>query len=184
MQIWWHGSIDGCAGDIYGLWLGQQHWVLHFNACSTGTLGHMPLPPAAIRQQFKPTIRLWWDAPATFFVQRPCGSERCYCACQTVWAVLTQIAWPGSSLMALPCHPNLWTLQAICISPEQQRWKAAQSAHRCRPCPNKLDQGRGRGRGEQEGKVSESQQFNYPALLVKVFRNRRLDLVDLIPTLR
>lgn len=44
VQMCWHGSIDGCAGDIYGLWLGQQNWKHHLNACSTGTLGHMPLP--------------------------------------------------------------------------------------------------------------------------------------------
>lgn len=44
VQMWWHASIDGYASDTCGLGLGQQQGVLHCNACSAGTFGHMPPP--------------------------------------------------------------------------------------------------------------------------------------------
>lgn len=112
VQMWWHGSIDGYASDTRGPGLGQQQWALHRNACSTGTLGHMHLPLQPFYSSRYPTIPRWWDAAAASFVHWPCGSGRCYSGCQTGWGILTEITWPCSFLVALPFHPNLWTLPA------------------------------------------------------------------------
>lgn len=88
VQMWWHGSIDGYASDTCGLGLGQQQWVPHCNARSTGTLRHMPLALQLLCISRNPQS-VADEAETPPFVRRPRGSGRCYSGCQTGWTILT-----------------------------------------------------------------------------------------------
>lgn len=182
--MWWRASIDGYASDTCGLGLGQQQGVLHCNACSAGTFGHMPPPlqlfssrqsPQSLADEMHALLPL-----STGLVDQE-GVTVAVRQGEQYWLKELDLAHPWWLYLFTPTSELFQPLNhsSSVFAVELEASPACSPG--LPPCPNKLNCRKGKQQSNKK-KGLVSRQFNYPTRLLKVLSNSRLDLVSLIPT--